>query len=64
MNRDRKDPVTLAFGVLLVALLPTFFPVGEPLSIARRARAAVAAEAFCARAFTGGAVGASEPRRL
>ena len=25
MNRDRKDPVTLAFGVLLVALLPTFF---------------------------------------
>ena len=25
MNRDRKDPVTLAFGVLLVALVPTFF---------------------------------------
>ena len=25
MNRDRKDPVTLAFSVLLVALLPTFF---------------------------------------
>ena len=25
MNRDRKDPVTMAFGVLLVALLPTFF---------------------------------------
>ena len=25
MNRDRKDPVTLTFGVLLVALLPTFF---------------------------------------
>ena len=25
MNRDRKDPVTLAFGVLLVALLPTVF---------------------------------------
>ena len=25
MNRDRKDPVTLAFGVLLVGLLPTFF---------------------------------------
>lgn len=25
MNRDRKDPVTIAFGVLLVALLPTFF---------------------------------------
>ena len=25
MNRDRKDPVMLAFGVLLVALLPTFF---------------------------------------
>ncbi|MCY4602795.1 MAG: hypothetical protein OXE49_01070 [Gemmatimonadetes bacterium] len=25
MNRDRKDPVTMAFGVLLVVLLPTFF---------------------------------------
>lgn len=25
MNRDRKDPVTIAFGVLLVALLPIFF---------------------------------------
>ena len=25
MNRDRKDPVTMAFGVLLVALLPTLF---------------------------------------
>ena len=25
MNRDRKDPVTLTFGVLLVALLPIFF---------------------------------------
>ena len=25
MNRDRKDPVTMAFGVLLVALLPIFF---------------------------------------
>ncbi|MDE2744049.1 MAG: FMN-binding protein [Gemmatimonadota bacterium] len=25
MNRDRKDPVTMAFGVLLVMLLPTFF---------------------------------------
>ena len=25
MNRDRKDPVTLTFGVLLVVLLPTFF---------------------------------------
>ena len=25
MNRDRKDPVTIAFGVLLVVLLPTFF---------------------------------------
>ena len=25
MNRNRKDPVTLAFGVLLVALVPTFF---------------------------------------
>ena len=25
MNRDRKDPVMMAFGVLLVALLPTFF---------------------------------------
>jgi hypothetical protein len=24
MNRDRKDPVTMAFGVLLVVLLPTF----------------------------------------
>ncbi len=24
MNRDRKDPVTLTFGVLLVVLLPTF----------------------------------------
>ena len=23
MNRDRKDPVTIAFGVLLVVLLPT-----------------------------------------
>ena len=25
MNRDRKDPVTMAFGVLLVVLLPTCF---------------------------------------
>lgn len=25
MNRDRKDPVMIAFGILLVALLPTFF---------------------------------------
>ena len=25
MNRDRKDPVTLALGVLLVALVPTVF---------------------------------------
>lgn len=25
MNRDRKDPVMIAFGVLLVVLLPTFF---------------------------------------
>ncbi|MYB70180.1 MAG: hypothetical protein F4X75_16985 [Gemmatimonadetes bacterium] len=25
MNRDRKDPVMMAFGVLLVVLLPTFF---------------------------------------
>ena len=25
MNRNRKDPVTIAFGVLLVVLLPTFF---------------------------------------
>ena len=25
MNRDRKDPVTIAFGVLFVVLLPTFF---------------------------------------
>ena len=25
MNRDRKDPVTLAFGVLLVVLVPTVF---------------------------------------
>ena len=25
MNRDRKDPVTIAFGVLFVALLPPFF---------------------------------------